>query len=145
VDTPAYRLAANYSGWKAGPTIPLATPEKIAREVVRSAERPRPEVVVGNSVRTLELVHALAPMLAEKAVARSVKKGFLRDEPQEPAPGNLFEPSPGWSCTNGGFNAEGKGQAFLRARRAAAAGASVLGAGLLAWLLSRNEKTRERG
>ncbi len=45
VDTPAYRLAANYSGRAAGPKGFLASPEKIARVVVRCAERPRPEVV----------------------------------------------------------------------------------------------------
>src|ERR671916_179140 len=57
VDTPAYRLAANYSGRAAGPKGFLASSEKIARVVVRCAERPRPEVVVGNSVRTLRFTH----------------------------------------------------------------------------------------
>src|ERR687894_2851101 len=92
VDTPAYRLAANYSGRAAGPKGSLVIPEKIARAVVRCAERPRPEMVVGNSVRTLELAHALAPGLVERAVARTIEKGFLRDEPEEATPGNLFEP-----------------------------------------------------
>jgi NAD(P)-dependent dehydrogenase (short-subunit alcohol dehydrogenase family) len=142
VDTPAYRLAANYSGWKAGPTIPLATPEKIARVVVRCAERPRPEVVVGNSVRTLELMHALAPGLTENSVARSVKKSFLRDEPQGFTPGNLFEPPAGWSSASGGFNRETGRRAVRKARRAAA---YALGAGLLARLLTRAAKTGKRG
>src|ERR671916_3081276 len=57
VDTPAYRLAANYSGRAAGPKGFLTRSEKIARVVVRCAERPRPEVVVGNSVRTLRFTH----------------------------------------------------------------------------------------
>ena len=81
VDTPAYRLAADYSGRAAGPTAFLASPEKIARVVVRCAERPRPEVVVGNSVRTLRLAHALAPGIVERAAARTVERGLLRQEP----------------------------------------------------------------
>jgi len=77
-ETPPYRLAANYSGRAAGPKGFLASPEKIARVVVRCAERPRPEVIVGNSVRTLRLALALAPGVVERAVARTVERGFLR-------------------------------------------------------------------
>jgi hypothetical protein len=62
----------------AGPKGFLASPEKIARVVVRCAERPRPEVIVGNSVRTLRLALALAPGVVERAVARTVERGFLR-------------------------------------------------------------------
>lgn len=140
VDTPAYRLAANYSGRAAGPKGSLGSPEKIARAVVRCAERPRPEIVVGNSVRTLELAHALFPGLVERAVARTIEKGFLRDEPEEATPGNLFEPKGEWTGTDGGFNDEARHQRYGGARRAAVAGASVLGSGLLAWLLLRARK-----
>lgn len=140
VDTPAYRLAANYSGRAAGPKGSLAIPEKIARAVVRCAERPRPEMVVGNSVRTLELAHALFPGLVERAVARTIETGFLRGEPEEATPGNLFEPRGEWTGTDGGFNEEARHQRSGAARRAAVAGASVLGPGLLAWLLLRARK-----
>ena len=77
-ETPAYRLAANYPGRAAGPKGFLASPEKIARVVVRCAERPRPEVIVGNSVRTLRLALALAPGVVERAVARTFERDFLR-------------------------------------------------------------------
>jgi hypothetical protein len=142
VDTPAYRLAANYSGRAAGPKGFLASPEKIARVVVRCAERPRPEVIVGNSVRTLRLAHALAPRIVERAVARTIERGFLRQEPEEPSPGNLYEPSSRWAGTDGGFNEEVGRRAALKARRAAAAATSVLGTGILAWLLLRKGETR---
>lgn len=66
-------------------------PEKIARAVVRCAQRPRPEVIVGNAVRTLGLAHTLSPGLVERAVARTIEKGFLRDTPEDATPGNLFE------------------------------------------------------
>jgi short-subunit dehydrogenase len=139
VDTPAYRLAANYSGRAAGPKGFLASPEKIARVVVRCAERPRPEVVVGSSVRTLRLTHALAPRIVERAVARAIERGFLRQEPEEPSPGNLFEPSSEWGGTNGGYNEEARRRATRTARHIAAAGVSVAGVGLLASLALRAE------
>jgi NAD(P)-dependent dehydrogenase (short-subunit alcohol dehydrogenase family) len=137
VDTPAYRLAANYSGRAAGPKGFLASPEKIARVVVRCAERPRPEVIVGSSVRTLRLTHALAPRIVERAVARAIERGFLRQEPEEPSPGNLFEPSSEWAGTNGGYNEEARRRATRTARRIAAAGVSVAGLGLLTSLALR--------
>ena len=137
VDTPAYRLAANYSGRAMGFDGFLASPKKIARVVVRCAERPRPEVVVGNSVRTLRLAHALAPGIVERAAARTVEHGLLRQEPAEASAGNLYESSAGWASADGGFNREAKRRAALRVRRAVAAGAPVLGPAILAWLLLR--------
>ena len=145
VDTPAYRLAGNYSGRAAGqPKGFLASPEKIARVVVRCAERPRPEVVVGNSVRMLRLAHALAPRIVERAVTRTIERGFLHQEPEEPSPGNLHEPSSQWAGTDGGFNQEAGRRTALKVRRAAAAGASVLGPGILTWLLLREGRARRR-
>ena len=140
VDTPAYRLAANYSGRTGGPKGFLASPEKIARVVVRCADNPRPKVVVGNSVRTLRLTHALVPRIVERAVARTIECGFLRQEPEEPSPGNLHESSSEWTGTDGGFNQEAGRRASNAARRAAAAGASVLGPGVLIWMLLRKVK-----
>ena len=146
VDTPAYRLAANYTDRPVRPSIPLMPPEKIARAIVRCAERPRPEVVVGNSVRMLRLAHALFPTLTEFSVARGIEDGILGSGPNTPTPGNLFDPQPGWTGEDAGLNAEtarrAKDGAGTGGRRlaAAAAGVSVLGSGLLAYRLLR--KTR---
>jgi NAD(P)-dependent dehydrogenase (short-subunit alcohol dehydrogenase family) len=144
VDTPAYRLAANYSGQAAGPKGFLASPEKFARVVVRCAERPRPEVVVGNSVRTLRITHALAPRIVERAVARMIERAFLRQEPEEPSSGSVFEPSFEWTGTNGGYNEEVR-RRITNAVRRTAAGASVLGLGLLACASCRDNRREELG
>ena len=142
VDTPAYRLAANYSGRAAGPKGFLASPEKIARVGVRCAENPRPEVVVGNSVRMLRLTHVLAPRIVERAVARTVELGFLRQEREEHSSGNLHEPSSEWVAADGGFNQDARRRAVFKVRHAAAVGASVLGPGMLSWILLRKVKAR---
>jgi hypothetical protein len=101
-------------------------------------------VVVGNSVRTLRFLHALLPGLVESSVARAIEKGFLREESEESTPGNLFAPTGKWSGTDGGFNAEAKRRAALKARRVIAGGASVLGPGIVAWLALRAGRTRGR-
>ncbi len=145
VDTPAYRLAANYSGRAMGFDGFLASPEKIARVVVRCAERPRPEVFVGNSVRTLRLAHALAPRTVERAAARTVERGLLRQKPAGSSSGNLYESSAEWASTDGGFNREARRRVALKARHATAAGVSVLGPGLLTWLLLRKGQSRRGG
>ena len=144
VDTPAYRLAANYSGRAAAPKGFLASPEKVARAIVRCAERPRPEVILGGSVRALRLSHALAPGLVERAVARTLERGFLRREPEEASSGNLFEPPNEWTGTDGGFNREAGRRVARRARRAAVVGASVIVPGIVAWILLRS-RGRDRG
>ena len=147
VDTPAYRLAANYTRQAVRPSVPLLPPGRIAQVIVRCAERPRPEVVVGNSVRALRLGQALSPTLTERAVARGIGSVILGDEPNEPNPGNLFESWSTWTGTDGGLNEEvglrakdGARAASRRVTAGAAAGASLLGVGLLARLLLRRAR-----
>lgn len=142
VDTPLYRYAGNYTRGVVGPSGRILPAEKVARAIVSCAERPRREVVVGSSVRALEALHALSPALYERVIDRTIRKGFLRDEPGERGPGNLFEPDSRWTSTDGGFNEEAKRTVVQVARRnasrAAVAGPLVLGAALLGRrLLSR--------
>ena len=142
VDTPAYRYAGNFYGRTLGPKGRILPAEKVARAIVRNAERPRREVVVGSSVRALEALHALSPALYERAITRGVEGGFFRDGHEETGPGNLFEPDPRWTSTDGGFNEEAKRTAARvgrrNASRAAVAVPVVVGAALLGRrLLSR--------
>jgi NAD(P)-dependent dehydrogenase (short-subunit alcohol dehydrogenase family) len=143
VDTPAYRLAANFSSRPVRSSSPLMPPKRVARAIVRCARRPRPEVIVGNSVRALRLAHVLTPTLTERAVASGIGSGILGEGPGEPTSGNLFEPQQAWSGVSGGINEEVGQRAKDGARRlalGAAAGASLLGSGLLAWLLLRTTR-----
>jgi hypothetical protein len=92
----------------------------------------------------LRLAHALAPRIVERAAARTVERGLLRQEPAEPSPGNLYESSAEWASADGGFNREAKRRAALTVRRVAAAGTSVLGPGIVTWLLLRKGRARRR-
>ena len=142
VDTPVYRYAGNYFGQGLGPKGRILPPEKVARAIVRNAERPRREAVVGSSVRALKALRALSPALYERAISRGVRSGFFRDEPGQDGPGNLFEPDPAGTSVDGGYNEEAKQTAARVGRRnagrAAVAVPVVVGAALLGRrLLSR--------
>jgi len=98
------------------------------------------EVVVDNSVKALQLTHTLSPAIYERTLDRVVPKGVLRDEPGVPGPGNLFEPDPEWTVTNGGVNAETNHQAAgiaCRGARYVATAGATLASALLGWLLLR--------
>jgi short-subunit dehydrogenase len=47
IDTPFFHHAANFSHHRVRAAPPVYTPEKVARTVVRLAENPRAEVIIG--------------------------------------------------------------------------------------------------
>ena len=145
VDTPVYRYAGNYSGRETGLNTPAITPEKVARIVVNCAEKPRREVVVGNAVGVLWALHALSPALYERAMSRGVETTFLRNGRRAPNPGNLFEPQPGCTGKDGGYNEEAKRQAARTGRRLAAVGSLVIGTTLLGRRLLRSRGAALQG
>ena len=144
VDTPVYRYAGNFDGRSLGPKGRILPPEKVARAIVRNAERPRREVVVGSSVRALEALHALSPALYERAITRGIEQTFVHDEPGQTGPGNLFEPDPLWTSTDGGFNEEAKRTAARTGRRSAGRAAVAVPIVVGALLLGRRLLSRWR-
>ncbi|MBA2364810.1 MAG: SDR family oxidoreductase [Chloroflexia bacterium] len=104
IDTPVYRAAANYTGHHIRPLGHLLEPEKVAKTIVRLAEKPRREVAVGEAVRGITVLHALAPGLYERISSRrAVEQQIVRDEALDPHSGNLFEPVPEWTGISGGY------------------------------------------
>ncbi len=98
-------------------------------------------------MKALQLTHALSPAIYERTLDRVVQKGFLRDEPGVPGLGNLFEPDPEWTGTDGGFNEETKQQAAstaLRGARYVATAGAAFAPALLGWLLLRKGKASRR-
>jgi short-subunit dehydrogenase len=141
IDTPVYRYAANYTGHELRPLGRLLEPEKVARTVVDLARNPRREVAVGQSVRSLNVLRALAPSLFEMSTSRqAVQKQLLQDEAAPPGPGNLFEPVGTWTGVSGGYKQQRRGGL----RRALRAGllASAPAAGVLLWRRARDTSGR---
>ena len=132
IDTPFFQHGANYTGRAPKALNPVYEAEKVAKAIIRCAQRPKREVVVGNAGRMLALQHTLSLGLYENMAARQIDKDHFQDEPASSTSGNLFEPTQEGTGVSGGWkNADGT----ISARRVALAGgaAAAAGAGLLGW------------
>ena len=137
IDTPLFQHAANYTGRAIKPMSPVYEAEQAARAIVRLAEHPSREVIVGKAGRMLSLVQMFAPGLAEGILARQVERDHFQDQPAPPTTGNLFEPLPQWTGVSGGWRQPDGGTPL---RRAAAAGLATGVPALAAWLWARPRK-----
>jgi NAD(P)-dependent dehydrogenase (short-subunit alcohol dehydrogenase family) len=94
VDTPVYQHAANYTGKRTHPLPPASAPERVARAIVRLADRPRKAVVIGQLQRTMIPVHSLLPGFYQRAISPAMKALALRGGDVPPSPGTVFDPNP---------------------------------------------------
>ncbi|WP_369149105.1 SDR family NAD(P)-dependent oxidoreductase [Streptomyces sp. R44] len=117
VDTPFFAHAANHTGRRVRSMPALATPERVARAVVRAAAHPRRRVLVGPGARLLPWSHAVAPGLVRALIRHRTEHGYL-GAPGTAAvtPGALHTPSGDTAAVSGGHH----GRARTAARRVAA-------------------------
>lgn len=92
VDTPIYRLAGTYLGRHGQPPPPVASPERVAAEVVRALDRPRREVTVGPFNWAMVFGFRFLPTLYDLLVGPLMSRIALGREPVPPTPGNVLEP-----------------------------------------------------
>jgi short-subunit dehydrogenase len=93
IDTPFFDHARNYMPYAVEAPAPLYAPDVVARAILRCAERPTREVVVGGAGRAMTLGAALAPRLADaylKRVMFRAQQGAPMDDLHW---GNLDAPS----------------------------------------------------
>ncbi len=139
-DTPLFQHAANYTGRATQAMPPVYPAEKVAKTIVRCARRPKREVFVGNSARMMSAQFTMAPGLTERMLATMVDRQHLQDSPQEPTPGNVFEPMSEWTGVGGGWRTD-SGSSARKVAFAAAAAVPVL----LGWRWLRNERAPKKG
>ena len=111
IDTPLFQQAANYTGRAAKALPPVYPPEKVAAAIVDLAEDPRREVIVGGAGRAMMWFRRLSPALFERVMARQIDREHLSDQPEDPTPGNLFEPMPQYASVTGGWRSNGSSSA----------------------------------
>ena len=80
VDTPFWRRARTTDGRAMPRVFGAYRPEDVAREIVRSLERPRTERTVGGMMAAWALFDAIAPNTALRVVARIAKIGWRKRE-----------------------------------------------------------------
>lgn len=107
VDTPIYEQAATYSGFHGKPPPPVASPERVARLIVRRLAQPRgrSQTTIANDV--IRLGFNLTPWAFDFLVGPLFEFGALdRTRPTDDTPGNvLASPPHGYPPSNERGNA----------------------------------------
>jgi short-subunit dehydrogenase len=132
VDTPVYRLAANYAGRVGRPPPPVDPPEKVARAIVRSLADHRTRRMVGAANVVARAGFTLTPRLFDVLVGPLMRAGGLSRETVEPHDGNVFAPTPAGDSLHGRW-----GRHWLRG----AGAVSVVGTGIAAAALRRRSRS----
>ncbi|MDP8922972.1 MAG: SDR family NAD(P)-dependent oxidoreductase, partial [Chloroflexota bacterium] len=142
IDTPLFQHAANYTGWFLKAMNPVYTPEMVADAMIRCAERPTREVIVGGAGRMMAAQWTLAPRLAERMFrVQAESDHFRQDQRVAPTPGTLFEPMREGTDTTGGW---GGSRLPDQVGRAATVGLAVAGSAV-AWLATRSSRNGHLG
>ena len=142
IDTPLFQHAANYTGWFLKAMNPVYTPEMVADAIIRCAERPTREVIVGGAGKMMASQWAMAPRLAERMFrVQAESDHFRKDQPVAPKQGNLFEPVREGTDATGGW-----GGSRLPDRIAGAATLGLAAAGsAAAWIATRGSRNGHVG
>jgi len=102
VDTPFFDHAANYTGREMKVMPPIYSVQRVAQAIVRCAERPRREILIGGAPVLLSLFHLLAPWLFERVQPKLVARTHLGQRSAPKIPGNIphtlppYEDDAGW-------------------------------------------------
>jgi short-subunit dehydrogenase len=91
MDTPIYQKGANYFGRAVRSMTPIYAVERAANAIVRLAERPAAETIVGTYGHFLNIALRISPRLVESLIARFAPRIQFEDAPLAEHGGNLFE------------------------------------------------------
>ena len=91
IDTPFFEKARTLLGVEPQPVPPVYAPELVANAILRAAERPVRDVIVGGSGKLLS-VSSLVPRLADKYMERTLFQSQQTAIPVDGRPDNLYLP-----------------------------------------------------
>lgn len=134
VDTPMFVHARSRLGTRPGPIPPVYDPDVVAAAIVRAAQRPTREVVVGGAGAAYATLQRLAPALSDAAAGLLWR--LQHDDRADDAHDNLDEPLDGAGAVRGGWTghvSQTSAYTALVGQRPWATRALVTGAGLLAY------------
>lgn len=103
VDTPIFQHSANFTGRVVEPVPPNYPTERLARAIVRLAERPAAERSVGLVGYAVTLGGQLLPGLAVPVMSRVFGIRAIQRQEAPPTNGNLFEAMPSLDRISGGW------------------------------------------
>jgi short-subunit dehydrogenase len=91
IDTPLFQHARNYLDADPEPPPPVYDPEVVARAILRCAEHPVAEIVIGGPLRAEEVMMQAAPRLMERALRSTMLAAQKGERPNDGD--NLYAPS----------------------------------------------------
>jgi NAD(P)-dependent dehydrogenase (short-subunit alcohol dehydrogenase family) len=95
VDTPIYAQAGNYSGVVGRPPPPVASPEKLARQILRLVDHPRPRAQLAITNQVMRFGFSALPCLFDLLVGPLFTVAAKdRTTPVAAGPGNVLESVP---------------------------------------------------
>lgn len=103
IDTPAFEHTANYSGKAVKLKFPMASPETVARAIVKLAQKPQPEVFVGPLSSLGAAASTMFPQLTDRMVTWATKYYYFGGDGAKAGSGNLFNPVKDASGADGGW------------------------------------------
>lgn len=114
LDTPGIQHAANYTGKQLKPAPPVYDPRRLAMAVVKLAEHPQSEVMVGSISTLLRLSYSLFPGLTRGITAKVINYYLDHADRMPKSDGNVFGPVKYGNAVYGGWGAPGKPKAHRK-------------------------------
>jgi NAD(P)-dependent dehydrogenase (short-subunit alcohol dehydrogenase family) len=101
VDTPIYFQAASWTGSTGRPPPPVYSPQRVARAVVSTLDRPRRIVQAGLFNPLITAGFRLLPGVYDLLVGPLLQRMAVADDEIPPTEGNVFESQPEGNATEG--------------------------------------------
>ncbi len=137
-DTPLFQHAGNYTGRGVKPLGSVHAPEEVAHAIVKLAEEPEREVLVGKHGYAMSFGRVVAPGTYDRIVRSKTEKGHFNDERVLDSEGALYKSRPPQAIT-GGWRERRGGTGKVIALGVAG------GAGVLAYWLARRGRGEQQG
>jgi NAD(P)-dependent dehydrogenase (short-subunit alcohol dehydrogenase family) len=101
VDTPIYVQGATWVGSTGRPPPPVYSPQRVARAVLSTLDKPRRVVQAGLFNPLITAGFRLAPGLFDVLIGPLLQRMAIADDEQPPTEGNVFESKPEGNATEG--------------------------------------------
>jgi NAD(P)-dependent dehydrogenase (short-subunit alcohol dehydrogenase family) len=101
VDTPIYFQAASWAGSTGRPPPPVYSPQRVARKVLSTLDRPRRIVQAGLLNPLITAGFRLLPGVYDHLVGPLLQRIAIANDDVPPTEGNVFESQPGGNATEG--------------------------------------------
>lgn len=101
VDTPIYVQAASYTGSTGRPPPPVYSPQRVARKVLATLDKPRRVVQAGFMNPVIKAGFSLFPGVYDALVGPLLQRMAIANDQVPPTDGNVFRSQPEGNATEG--------------------------------------------